>query len=244
MKGIDETWLLSSVAKAWKCARRDARKGRVWTEQDLVVSFHKSLRKRVSRRNKSSENGLGEMRLLTELLIRRGTREYQFLDIALVEVKLKRGKIPEPIRIIAQFEFKNSPDYEPRSKLEGRIRNDLRRLRDGNDEWTIWDTDMSAKTKYVFFGLVAINWAEHIRGTSPEPNNDGILHPNGTHRYSKSKKSIPKLTEHPEWLRYFELHGPVFQDPSSGDYIMKKSCHWSVLRVKRDGSRELINPAQ
>ena len=244
MKRVDETWLLTSVAWAWKRARRDARKGCIWTEQDLVVSFHKSLRKRVSMRNISSENGLGQMRLLTELLVRRGTREYQFLDIALVEVKLKRGKIPEPIRIIAQFEFKNSPDYEPRSKLEGRIRNDLRRLRDGNDEWTIWDTDMSAKTKYVFFGLVAINWAEHIRGTSPEPNNDGILHPNGTHRYSKSKKSIPKLTEHPEWLRYFELHGPVFQDPSSGDYIMKKSCHWSVLRVKRDGSRELINPAQ
>ena len=245
MKKVDETWLLSSVAWAWWRAQRDAKMGRVWTEQDLVVSFHKSLRKRVSMRNKKAENGLGEMRLLNELFIRRkGTRKRRFLDIALVEVKLMRGKIPVPIRIIAQFEFKYSPHNEQRSKLEGRVRNELRRLIDGNDEWTIWKTRMSAKTEYVFFGLVAIKWAEHIKGTSTEPNNDGILHPNGTHRYSKSKRPIPKLTEHPEWLRYFELHGPVFQDPSSGDYIMKKSCHWSVFRVKRDGSRELINPAQ
>ncbi len=70
-------------------------------------------------KNKSSENGLGEMRLLTELLIRRGTREKQFLDIALVEVELGRGKIPEPIRIIAQFKFDTAPIMNQEASSKG-----------------------------------------------------------------------------------------------------------------------------
>ncbi|MHA2265350.1 MAG: hypothetical protein ACXAEN_23420 [Candidatus Thorarchaeota archaeon] len=237
MRKKDEAWLLSSVARVWNKVCDDARAGWLDTESDLVSSFYRWFRPLVDKRIKSPENGLGQMRIHTELMLwlpkaKKNESDTRKIDLALVE--MDSSPIPKTTKIISQFEFKHKVFYR-RYNVESEIRWDIRRLGDGNDGWLIVREEgeefPSAKTEYSFFGLIAEEWDEHIKGSSQDPNNDGMLHPNGVHRYSKPTKEnpVPRISDQKEWLKYFELHGAYSTDLESKDWK-----RWGVFQVGRN----------
>lgn len=237
----DENWLLSSVKKAWQVARHNASKGNIWTERDLICLFYGGMRELVEQRVDNPINTLGDMRLYTEVIIYPKNPKYRGenrkLDLILAQVS--SAKIPQPKAIIAALEFKFAWDYG-RANIEKKVRKDIWKLSDGNEDWTIWGIDKhSARTDYVFFGLVADNWKEHIHGSAINPYQDGILHPNGVAYYSKkglNENPVPSISDKKAWLNYFELHGP-FSVKQDEDYILSDDCKWLLFRIDNSGKR-------
>jgi hypothetical protein len=208
----------------------------------MICSFHTAFKPLVKRRNKlERENRMG---FLTEVIIKpkkpRYPGEYRFLDLALTE--MSQEEVPQPTGILAQFEFKYGWDYQ-RANVESRIRKEIRKILDGNEDWLVWGfEDRPARTEYIFLGLIADSWHEHIRGSSSDSRNDGILHPNGHHRYSRSTQAgdVPKLADHKSWQKYFELHGPFSIEESDEDWIKKENSNWALFKVHMDGRSEKI----
>jgi hypothetical protein len=248
VKNNDEVWLLSSVASAWNKVLEDAQAGSLNTERDLVSSFYHWLRPHVDTRNNSDENGLGKLRVFTEVEIwsphdRNDESATRKIDFALV--RIDKSPDSRATEIIAQFEFKYKVLYE-RSTVEPEIRSDIRRLGDGNEGWEIVKPDdeeeqlprHSAKTEFSFFGLVVDDWATHIAGSSKNPNNHGILHPNGTMRYSTPTKDnpLPTIANQKKWLRYFEMHGPYSDELDDKDWQK-----WGVYEIDRIGAPKRIH---
>ena len=225
--------------------KEDAAHGHIWSEQDTISSFYRALRPLVDKMSENSVSGTDSMRLLLELGLDpekpRYRGEHRLLDMALV--KITDAEIAQPCSIIAQFEFKYGWDYV-RANVESRIRKDIRKISDGNDGWSIWGIKKwPAKTEYVFFGLVADKWKDHIKGSSTDPNNSGILHPNGTHRYAEptTEDTVPRLSDKKPWLNYFELHGPFSVKQDEEDYILSQTCKWSLLSIDDYGDYREVN---
>ena len=140
MKKEDENWLLSSICKAWDKVRTDAGRGYIWTERDTISSFHSHLVPLVEKRNSDTSNNLGNLRVQTEVRImpRNSTdkRKARYIDLAIVTTN--NSRIPQPSRIIVQFEFKFGWDYYGATVRKGLIE-DIKKIMTGNENWSNGD---------------------------------------------------------------------------------------------------------
>ncbi|MHA1863794.1 MAG: hypothetical protein ACTSWA_08500 [Candidatus Thorarchaeota archaeon] len=220
----DEKWLLSSISRAWDDVRIDASKGYIWTEMDTVASFYRHLIPIVERRNSDPMNGLGEMRVLTEVrIIRQVDNKARLVDLAIVNITDQR--VPKPSGIIVHFEFKFGWTYKDSTEFRAGRMKDFKRIESGNEGWFIKANESKpANTDFVVIGLVANTWDIY----TPK----GILHPNGEGGY-------PLLENLRTGIRYFELHGP-FVNIEREDYILASESRWGFFEISREGEKRKI----